>query len=82
MKAALEKANRVIFDTAEEKSPCKGMGTTVVAAAFHEGFVTMAHVGDSRIYRWRDDKMTQLTSDHSLRQEMVDKGFYTPEIAE
>ena len=80
--SALEQANRVIFQTAEDKPPCKGMGTTAVTAVFHEGFVTIGHVGDSRMYRWRDKTLSQLTSDHSLRQEMVDKGFYTPERAE
>ena len=82
VRAALERANRIIFQTAERKPPCKGMGTTAVTAVFHEGLVTIGHVGDSRIYRWRDSVLSQLTSDHSLRQEMVDKGFYTPERAE
>jgi protein phosphatase len=58
------------------------MGTTVVAALFHDNRVTFAHVGDSRIYRLRADRLEQVTLDHSLLQELVDRGFYTPEEAQ
>ncbi|MDH3411690.1 MAG: SpoIIE family protein phosphatase, partial [Gammaproteobacteria bacterium] len=43
--------------------------------------LAVAHVGDSRLYRLRDEHFEQVTSDHSLLQELIDKGFYTPEEA-
>ena len=58
------------------------MGTTIVAAMFSLGRVTIAHVGDSRIYRYRGDELKQVTSDHSLVQELIDRGFFTPEEAQ
>ena len=44
--------------------------------------VSIAHVGDSRAYRLRDEKFEQLTLDHSLLQELVDRGFYSEEEAQ
>ena len=89
VKAAIEKANETIFTTAQNQPQCAGMGTTVVAAAFYDNRLTIAHVGDSRLYRLRDEQYEQVTSDHSLLQEsdhsllqeLIDKGFYTPEEA-
>ena len=43
---------------------------------------TIAHVGDSRLYRQRGDKLEQVTMDHSLLQELVDRGFYSAEEAQ
>jgi protein phosphatase len=57
------------------------MGTTVVVLLFHDNRFTVAHVGDSRLYRYRDNELEQITRDHSLMQELVDKGFYTTEQA-
>ena len=53
------------------------MGTTVSAAWFHDGKVSIAHIGDSRIYRYRDYRLELLTTDHTVVQELVDHGFYT-----
>jgi protein phosphatase len=58
------------------------MGTTVVAGLLHDNRVIVAHVGDSRMYRLRADRFEQITMDHSLLQELVDRGFYTPEEAQ
>jgi protein phosphatase len=64
----LRLSNRRIFDRSLKAMNDFGMGTTIVAAMFGPGSrkVTVAHVGDSRAYRIRDGKMTQLTRDHSL----------------
>lgn len=78
---AFDRANRAIFETARKRPECEGMGTTLVAARFDGARITMAHVGDSRLYRLRDGELTQLTADHSLRQQLVDQGFLTPEEA-
>lgn len=75
-------ANRHIFKTAGEVPQCQGMGTTVVVVLFYNNRVTVAHVGDSRVYRLRNDDLAQITNDHSLVQELIDRGFFTPEEAE
>ncbi len=64
--------------TARSQANCEGMGTTVVAALFHDNRVSVAHVGDSRMYRLRGAEIEQVTLDHSLLQELVDRGFYSP----
>ena len=81
VKSAIEKANGIIYQTAQSQPQCHGMGTTVVTAAFYDDRMTVAHVGDSRMYRLRDNHYEQVTTDHSLLQELVEKGFYTPEEA-
>ncbi len=81
VRSAILKANSLVFRTAQRQPQCKGMGTTLVAAVFAEHRVTIAHVGDSRLYRLRNDQLQQMTVDHSLQQELVAKGFYTPEEA-
>jgi len=81
LKQAVERANAVIHRAAESKPECAGMGTTLVAARFHNNRVTVAHVGDSRLYRMKNGALQQLTLDHSLMQDLINKGFYTPEEA-
>ena len=76
------RANKVIYQTAKTQSNCEGMGTTVVAGLLFDDKLTIAHVGDSRLYRCRDGKLEQVTQDHSLLQELVSRGFYTPEEAQ
>lgn len=82
LRAAVESANLHIFETARRAPQCRGMGTTIVAALFSADKVTVAHVGDSRIYRLREGQLSQVTSDHSLIQELIDKGFYSVAEAE
>ena len=81
LRDAILRANKIIFQTAKSQPHCEGMGTTVVAALFHNNRMTIAHVGDSRLYRVRDGKLERLTLDHSLLQELIDRGFYSPEEA-
>ena len=78
---AMAKANQVIFQTAKSQPQCKGMGTTLTATLFFDNQMAVGHVGDSRLYRLRNDEFEQLTVDHSLVQELTDKGFYSPEDA-
>ena len=77
LKEAISKANTAIFNAAESQASYKGMGTTLVAALFYNNRIILAHVGDSRAYRYREGKLEQLTHDHTLLQELVDRGFYT-----
>src|SRR5204862_6803076 len=74
-------ANKGIYETAQARPECAGMGTTIVAAVFHANRVSIGHIGDSRCYRLRGDKFEQLTHDHSLLQEQIDSGQLTPEQA-
>jgi len=74
-------ANSVIYSTAKADSQCQGMGTTIVVGLFHNNTLTIAHVGDSRLYRLRNNELQQVTKDHSLIQELIDRGLYTPEEA-
>jgi serine/threonine protein phosphatase PrpC len=82
LRDAIQRANKIIHQTAKSQPNCEGMGTTVVAGLFFDDKLTIAHVGDSRLYRCRDGKLEQVTQDHSLLQELVTRGFYTPEEAQ
>ena len=66
--AALQRANADILEIAKTSNKLRGMGTTAVALSFYgdRGLVHVAHVGDSRCYRWRDGILEMLTHDHSL----------------
>ena len=74
-------ANKGIYEAAQLRPECAGMGTTLVATVFYENRVSIGHIGDSRCYRLRGDKLEQLTHDHSLLQEQIDSGMLTPEQA-
>ncbi len=76
IKSAIELANHIINQTSLDKPECEGMGTTIVAGLFYNNRMTIAHVGDSRMYRLRGKRFKQLTKDHSLIQEFIDEGFY------
>ncbi len=82
LRDAITRANKIIYQTARTQPNCEGMGTTVVGALFYNNRVTVAHVGDSRMYRLRAGAFEQVTLDHSLLQELVDRGFYSPEEAQ
>jgi protein phosphatase len=78
---AVKKANDAILDYAEAHKNMTGMGTTLVAARFFDGVCSIAHVGDSRIYLFREGQLLQLTEDHSLVMEQVRRGMLTLEEA-
>ncbi|MEM7206855.1 MAG: Stp1/IreP family PP2C-type Ser/Thr phosphatase [Pseudomonadota bacterium] len=78
---AVVKTNEIIFQTAESQPQYRGMGTTVVTSLFVDNKLIYTHVGDSRIYRYRGNELQQLTVDHTLLQELVDRGLYTKEEA-
>jgi protein phosphatase len=82
LRDAIHRANKIIYQTAKTQANCEGMGTTVVAGLFFDDKLTVAHVGDSRLYRLRGGEFSQVTQDHSLLQELVSRGFYTPEEAQ
>jgi protein phosphatase len=82
LRDSIYRANKIIFQTAQSQTNCEGMGTTIVACMFYDDRVSIAHVGDSRAYRLRAGTLEQLTLDHSLLQELVDRGFYSAEEAQ
>ncbi|MBV8281569.1 MAG: Stp1/IreP family PP2C-type Ser/Thr phosphatase [Candidatus Eremiobacteraeota bacterium] len=77
----IAKANTSIFQAAQSQPQYAGMGTTLVVALFYDNRMMVAHIGDSRLYRLRGDKLTQVTKDHSLLQEQIDAGMITAEQA-
>ena len=82
LRDAVYRANKIIYQTAQSKTDCEGMGTTIVACMFYDNKISIAHVGDSRAYRLRAGELEQVTLDHSLLQELVDRGFYSAEEAQ
>ena len=79
--AAVERANDAVYEAALENAEMSGMGTTFSALAEQDGTAYIAHVGDSRIYLVRHGAIMQLTTDHTLVEEMVQKGMITPREA-
>ena len=78
---AVEAANEQILAASMSQPEFSGMGTTLVAVLFHLNKLVLAHVGDSRAYRFRQGTLTQLTRDHSQLQEQIDAGLISPEWA-
>ena len=76
---AVQKANRAVLKKAAEKPEYAGMGTTIVAAVIDGNNLYVANVGDSRLYLIDDDRIDQITLDHSLVAEMVRSGRISPE---
>jgi PPM family protein phosphatase len=81
MEICVDNANRAIFNAANTNPQYAGMGTTLVVTVFRQDRMIVGHVGDSRVYRFRAGKLSQVTRDHSLLQEQIDAGLITPEQA-
>jgi serine/threonine protein phosphatase PrpC len=81
LKTAIRHANRKVLEATRENAELEGMATTVVAVLVDGDIANIAHVGDSRIYKWSDGEMTLLTSDHSWVNEQIQTGVISPEQA-
>jgi PPM family protein phosphatase len=81
LKGVVTKTNTSIFESANSQPQYAGMGTTLVVALFRDNRVSVAHIGDSRLYRMRDERLDQVTRDHSLLQEQIDSGMLSKEAA-
>ncbi len=81
VKFAIEKTNLAIYKTAQTDNKYTGMGTTIVLVLFHHGLATIAHVGDSRLYRLRQGRFELLTTDHSLLQDQLEMGLISSDDA-
>ena len=75
------RANTTIYEAAQKEAQYRGMGTTLVVALWHDDRVVVGHIGDSRLYRLRNDTLEQITRDHSLLQEQIDSGILSREEA-
>lgn len=82
LRRALEECNTAIFDTTRKNPRYETMGTTIVATVLVGDNLYVGHVGDSRVYRVRDGELEQLTSDHSLLNEYLSKGFISQDEVE
>ncbi len=81
LKTAIRHANRRVLEETRENAELEGMATTVAAVLVEGDIANLAHVGDSRVYRWSGGEMTLLTSDHSWVNEQIQTGVISPEQA-
>jgi protein phosphatase len=81
LQSALLAANALLAETVFEHPELTGMGTTVSAILRVDDKIVLAHIGDSRVYRYRDGKLEQISADHTFVQRLVDSGRITPEEA-
>lgn len=80
----ISRAHDAILSRSRSKSKLKGMGTTIVLLAISSGptpIAYLAHVGDSRAYRFRSGMLTPLTKDHTLIEKYLERGILTTESA-
>ncbi|MFH1532334.1 MAG: Stp1/IreP family PP2C-type Ser/Thr phosphatase [Pseudomonadota bacterium] len=81
LRTAIESANLAIYEKAKADEALRSMGTTIVALYVINGCAWVANVGDSRLYRFRDGALTQLTEDHSLVNEYLKLNLLTGDQA-
>lgn len=81
LESAIAAANIEVYDTATADPTLHGMGTTVVATVVTGNQAVVAHIGDSRAYLISDDAIVQVTRDHSVVQQMIERGELTKEEA-
>ncbi len=81
LRSGMLEANEVLASTVAQYPELSGMGTTCSAFITVGNKLAMAHIGDSRIYVWRNKELTQVTKDHTFVQKLVDSGRITPEEA-
>lgn len=79
--SAMATANVGVYDRAQKEPELSGMGTTVVAVITCGHTAYISHVGDSRLYLYRDGSLSQITRDHSVVQELIESGQITEEEA-
>ena len=82
LRRAVYAANLAIYDKAQADPGMSGMGTTLTGLLFENGEAHIAHVGDSRCYLMRNKALVQVTSDHTLVEELLLKGAITPREAQ
>jgi protein phosphatase len=81
LQEALNRIDRQIIEEGEDNPALAGMGTTLTGASIVGTDLFVVHVGDSRAYLFREERLEQLTTDHTIVQELVDQGVISPEAA-
>jgi serine/threonine protein phosphatase PrpC len=81
MALGIRLANKVIYDASRSQAQLNGMGTTIAAVLLSGDQLSLAHVGDSRIYLLRGGNIDQITDDHTVVSEQVERGLMTREEA-
>ncbi|KXZ39604.1 protein phosphatase [Alkalithermobacter thermoalcaliphilus JW-YL-7 = DSM 7308] len=81
LKKSYEFVNKLIYNLSIEDEKFSGMGTTLTTCVIYEKTMYTANVGDSRCYLYNDNKLTQITKDHSLVQELIEKRLIDEEKA-
>jgi protein phosphatase len=74
MAAAIQLANERVFEESSNTPECEGMGCTLSAITFFENVAVIGHVGDSRIYLFRNNELIQLTRDDSVVAQLISAG--------
>lgn len=82
MKEMIQEVNTLVYRLGRENPNLRGMGTTLCCLFLHPAGLIYGHVGDSRIYRFRQGKLEQLTQDHSLLRELIELGQLSEQQAE
>ncbi len=78
---AVNRSNALIYNISQTKPQFSGMGTTLLVTVFSKKKLFVGHVGDSRLYRFRQQQLQQLTEDHSFVQAQINAGWMTLEDA-
>lgn len=78
---AVDKANEIVYNTANSDAELEGMGTTLVSVLIFGRKAYVANVGDSRLYAMKNGVLKQITNDHSFVQFLIDKGSINAEEA-
>lgn len=81
LKSGVAHANYQLFQKAKKDPLYEGMGTTLTICTIKNHMLYVAHVGDSRLYTVNSEKISQITEDHSLVQEMITKGYISDKEA-
>ncbi len=81
IKDSMEYANMVVYEKSKENKELEGMGTTLEVCLIYNNIVYIGHIGDSRIYIQREEKLKKLTIDHSYVEKLVKDGTITKEEA-
>ena len=81
LEAAVRQANRRVYELGQSRLDYHGMGTTLVSASIRGRECALAHVGDSRAYRFGEDGLRQISTDHSVVQQLIEDGVLSHDEA-
>ena len=81
IREAMLEANHQVYELSKTNDELRGMGTTLITCLIYRGKIFIGHIGDSRVYRIRQNVFRQVTKDHSFVQELVKQGEISLEEA-